>query len=124
MDVLLVVMGAILVLLGLWDMFHSLLHPRGRGPLSQGVLRGVWALSRSTGHRFGSAAGPASMVGVTILWVLLQVGGWALIYLPQVPTGFSYGPGVDPSRYPDVMQAILFSAVTLSTLGFGDVVPT
>ncbi len=119
----LTISGVILILVGLWDMFHSLLHPRGRGTLSHAVLQGVWALSRSLKHRFGSAAGPAGMVVVTILWVLLQVVGWALIYLPQVPSGFSYGPGVDPARYPDVMQALVVSAVTLSTLGFGDVVP-
>ncbi len=124
MSTFLTVMGAVLILLGLWDMFRSLLYPRGRGALGHGVLKGVWALSRSSGHRFGSAAGPAGMVVVTIIWVILQVAGWALIYLPQVPSGFTYGLGIDPSRYPDVLQALYISAVTLATLGFGDVVPT
>lgn len=116
--------GAILILVGLWDMFHSLLHPRGKGPLSHGVLSGVWAVSRSTRHRFGSAAGPGAMVAVTVLWVFLQIAGWALIYLPHVPEGFSYGPGMDPDRYSDVLEACYISMVALSTLGFGDVVPT
>ncbi len=123
MSIVLTIIGAFLILLGLWDMFHSLLHPRGRGSVSHAILQGVWALSRSLHHRFGSAAGPAGMVVVTILWVLFQVVGWALIYLPHIPGGFSYGPGVDPARYPDLMQALVVSAVTLSTLGFGDVVP-
>ena len=123
MSTFLTVMGAMLILLGLWDMFRSLLYPRGRGALSHGVMKGAWALSRSSGHRFGAAAGPASMVVVTITWVVLQVVGWALIYLPQVPAGFAYSSGIDPSRYPDVLQALYISAVTLATLGFGDVVP-
>ena len=120
----LTIAGGALIVVGLSDMFHSLLHPRGRGRLSHAVLKGVWAMSGSTGHRFGSAAGPAGMVVVIIVWVMLQVVGWALIYLPQVPVGFFYGPGVDSSRYPDLMQALYISAVTLATLGFGDVVPT
>ncbi len=124
MMLVLTILGAVLILVGLNDMFHSLLHPRGRGAVSHAVLGGVWSLSRSLGHRFGSGAGPAAMVAVTVLWVVLQVVGWAMIYLPHVPAGFSYGPGVDPARYPEVMQALYFSAVTLSTLGFGDVVAT
>lgn len=85
MSTFLTVMGAMLILLGLWDMFRSLLYPRGRGALSHGVMKGAWALSRSSGHRFGAAAGPASMVVVTITWVVLQVVGWALIYLQAFP---------------------------------------
>lgn len=124
MTAFLTVIGAFLILLGLVDMFHTLLHPRGRGHLSHGLLSGVWALSRRTKHRFGSAAGSAGMVAVTVVWVALQVLGWALVYLPHIPEGFSYGPGVDPSRYPEPAQAIYISAVTLATLGFGDVVAT
>lgn len=123
-DVVLIVTGSALVLVGLWDMFHSLLHPRGRGTLSNTLQKIVWTLSRKTGHRFGSSAGPAGMVVVTLVWVVLQVVGWALIYLPRIPEGFTYGSGVDPDRYPDVLQAISVSAVILATLGFGDVVPT
>ncbi len=124
MTVVLTILGAVLILTGLNDMFHSLLHPRGSGVISHAILRGIWRVSRSLGHRFGSGAGPAAMVAVTVLWVILQVVGWALIYLPHVPAGFSYGPGVDPARYPEAMQALYISAVTLSTLGFGDVVAT
>ena len=120
------VLGAALavVLLGLFDMYHSLMHPSGKGPLSARVLAAVWRLSRATGHRLGSAVGPAGMIAVVVLWVLLQGVGWALVYLPHVPGGFVYSSGVDPAEYPDAAEALYVSLVTLATLGFGDVVAT
>lgn len=124
MDAVLTVAGAAVVVIGLRDMFHTLLRPTGRGRLSALVLLGMWKASRATGHRFGSAVGPAAMVAVVLLWVLLQVLGWALIYLPHVPGGFTYSAGVSQADYPNLLQAVYFSAVTLSTLGYGDVVAT
>ncbi len=117
-------LGIGIVALGLWDIYHSLLHPSGSGALGGRVQSAVWWLSRSTGHRFGSAVGPASMITVVLLWVVLQGVGWALVYLPHVPGGFTYAPGVDPVDYPDAVDALYVSLVTLATLGFGDVVAT
>ena len=37
--------------------------------------------------------------------------------------GFSYSEGIDPDVYPDAFEALYFSLVSLSTLGFGEVVP-
>ncbi|GAA1767023.1 potassium channel family protein [Kocuria aegyptia] len=124
MDVLMTLLGIAVVLLGLWDMYHSLLHPSGTGALGGRVQAAVWRMSKRTGHRFGSAVGPGSMITVVVLWVLLQGVGWALVYLPHVPAGFTYSPGVDPGDYPDVVGALYISLVTLATLGFGDVVAT
>ncbi|MEX5300750.1 potassium channel family protein [Kocuria sabuli] len=124
MDVLTTLLGIAIVLVGLWDMYHSLLHPSGTGALGGRVQAGIWWISRRTGHRFGSAVGPGSMITVVVLWVLLQGVGWALVYLPHVPGGFTYSPGVDPADYPDVVGALYISLVTLATLGFGDVVAT
>ena len=42
MDIVLSVAGVLVILLGLRDMFHSLLHPKGQGGLSRGVLTGLW----------------------------------------------------------------------------------
>ncbi|MFE7630824.1 potassium channel family protein [Kocuria sp. NPDC057446] len=64
------------------------------------------------------------MITVVVLWVLLQGVGWALVYLPHVPGGFTYSPGVDPADCPDPVEALYISFVTLATLGFGDVVAT
>lgn len=122
MSVVLTLTGIGLIVVGLRDMFHTLLHPKGQGRLSGLVLRGLWRLSRASGHRLGSSVGPGAMVAVILLWVALQVLGWGLIYLPHVPDGFLYSPGVDPGDYSDLVQALYLSAVTMTTLGYGDVV--
>lgn len=124
MQVLLTVLGAVITVLGLRDMYHSLLHPSGKGALSHWVMSAVWTVSKRTGHRFGSAVGPGAMVAVVVLWVALQAVGWALVYLPHVPGGFVYSSGVDAARYDDVAESLYVSLVTLATLGFGDVVAT
>ena len=123
MGLLLTLAGFALIALGFRDVFDSLLHPSGEGSLSRTLLRTVWRLSRRTGHRLGSAAGPAAMVLVIIVWVLLQGLGWALVYIPHIPDGFVYSPGVDPARYPEFLEGLYLSFVSLSTVGFGDVAP-
>jgi hypothetical protein len=124
MSVVLTIVGIVIILFGLMDMFHTLLHPSGQGHLSGLVLAVAWRFSKMIGHRFGSSLGPAAMVTVILLWVAIQGTGWALIYYPHIPGGFMYSPGVDPAAYPDLHEAFYISFVTLSTLGYGDVVAT
>lgn len=121
MDVVFTVLGIAIILVALRDMFHTLLHPAGSGGISSVVLSVAWRLSRATGHRFGPIVGPAGMVVVIGIWVALQVVGWALIYLPGVPEAFTYSPGVNPAAYSDFAEALYFSFVTFTTVGFGDV---
>ena len=124
MDALLTALGIALVLFGLIDAFQTLLHPSGEGPLARRVLGIVWRVSRLSRHRFGSLAGPLAGVAIVGSWTLLQVFGWALIYLPHVPEGFAYATGIEPTRFNAFSESLYVSLVTLSTLGFGDVVAT
>jgi len=124
MDVLYTALGVGLVLFGLNDVFHNLLYPSGRGTLSHWVLQLVWWLSRRTGHRFGSLAGPFGVMAVIVLWTLLQAAGWALVFYPHVPENYLYSEGLDAARYSNLAEAFYISLVTLGTLGFGDVVPS
>lgn len=124
MDIAFSIVGVSVIAVGLVDMFRTLLHPRGEWDVSNTVISALWSVSRRLGHRFGSAVGPAGMVAAVLVWVLLQGLGWALIYLPHVPGGFTYSSGIDPGRYPDFLEALYVSLVTLATLGFGDMVAT
>lgn len=124
MNIVLTIAGIVVIVIGLRDMFHMLLHPRGKGALSQLVFSGVWKTSKTLGHRFGSGVGPAAMVAVIVMWVMLQAVGWTLIYYPHIPGGFSYSSGIDEAAYPDAVEALYVSLLTLGTLGYGDVVAT
>lgn len=122
-DILLTILGLAIVAGTLIDIFHRLFHPSGRGQLSHLIAAGVWRFSKLFGDRFGHSAGPLAVVTVIIAWALLQALGWALIYYPHVPEGFSYSPSINPQWYSVPAEALYISLVTLATLGFGDVVP-
>ncbi|MDY0908167.1 potassium channel family protein [Microbacterium sp. CFBP9034] len=119
MPVLSVLAGVTLVVIALNDVFHTLLRPTATGRLSAFVFRGVWAVTRT---RRRTTSGPLTILATVTVWLVLITVGWALIYLPWMPDGFSYS-GVDPQNYSPFAEAIGFSLVALTTLGLGDVVP-
>jgi hypothetical protein len=84
MNVLSVVVGVALILVGLRDVFHTLFHPAGRGGVSTWVMRGTWRVSRWPRGSPSPLAGPVGIVLVIVVWAALQVFGWTLIYLPQI----------------------------------------
>ncbi|MHA7284525.1 potassium channel family protein [Arthrobacter sp. TMS2-4] len=118
------VLGFIIIGVGLRDVFHTLLHPSGQGGLTKAAMNSTWRISKPLGLKAASLAGPFGIVAVILLWAALQILGWALVYYPHVPQGFTYADGINPSRYPDFIEALYISTVTLSTLGFGDVIAT
>ena len=125
MPVILTVLGALLVLVTLRDVFHTLWRPAGSGTVSTLIMRGVWwvggrPLLRSV---LRPVVGPAAMLAVILVWTVLVTLGWALIYLPALPEGFVHGTGVDPLERGLWAEALYLSLVTLATLGYGDVVP-
>ncbi|MCB5283336.1 MULTISPECIES: potassium channel family protein [unclassified Arthrobacter] len=122
MDWMFTVLGIALIVLGANDVFHTLLHPSGQGRVSRLCIDSTWRVAHALGSRALSVAGPVAVVAVIVLWAALQALGWALIYFPHVPGGFVYAAGVDQSRYGNFLEALYFSVVTLSTVGFGDVV--
>lgn len=116
-------LGVGVVLLVLRDMFHTLLHPQGHGQLSRAVMRFTWWLTRRAGRLGMELAGPFTMLAVIAAWAVLMVTGWALVYLPHLPSSFSYATGLDPSVRSPAADALYLSLVTGATLGFGDLVP-
>ncbi|GHJ96883.1 hypothetical protein SNE510_64020 [Streptomyces sp. NE5-10] len=59
-------LGALLVLVILRDVFHTLWHPTRHGGLSRVVMRTVWRVSAHRGSRWRPAglAGPLGLVAV------------------------------------------------------------
>ena len=113
--------GVVLVVVALNDVFHTLLRPSATGRLTSLVSRTVWATTN--GHRrLAVVSGPLTILATIAVWLTLVALGWALIYLPHVPEGFSYS-GIDPSEYSPFAEAVSFSLVALTTLGLGDVAP-
>lgn len=117
------VLGAALIAIVLLDVFHTLWHPSGQGRLGHKLMALVWRLTRRRRPRLRQLGGPLSMVTVTLTWVVLVALGAALLYWPHLPDGFSYAAGLDPLRG-EFLDAIYLSLVTVTTLGFGDIVPT
>ncbi|WP_236783110.1 potassium channel family protein [Arthrobacter sp. QXT-31] len=119
-DVLWTVTGAGLILLMLVNVFYTLLYPHGSGPVCRTIMRGCWHLSKLTRGGASSIAAPVAMASVIGAWATMAVLGWALLYLPHLPEHFIYGDGVP--RQADFLEAAYISMVTLSTVGFGEVV--
>jgi hypothetical protein len=116
--------GAVLVLLVLRDVVHTLWHPSGRRGLSRRLMQVLWRAGRRTRSRSGTGflGGPMAMVVVVLAWVVLLVLGFASVYWAHLPDGFVYGSGLAPGRA-RLLDAVYLSLVTLATLGFGDIVP-
>jgi hypothetical protein len=119
-DALWTVLGVGLILLMLADVFHTLLYPHGSGPVGRTIMRGFWLLSRRARGRASTIAAPLAMAAVIGAWASLAALGWALLYLPHLPDGFVYEDRV-PQRG-DFAEALYISLVTLSTVGFGEIV--
>ncbi|MGW5342735.1 ion channel [Streptomyces sp. HUAS TT3] len=118
-------LGVVLVLLVLRDVFHTLWHPTRHGGLSRLVMMGLWRLSaRLPGSRRASGlTGPLAMVAVVAVWTLTVVVGWALVYSRHMPDGFTYTAGLEPAEHARFIDALYVSLVTVSTLGLGDIAP-
>lgn len=113
--------GCLVLVWVLNDIFRTLARPGTQGLVSRAVLRPVWRLSRR-GTR-ASLAGPIAMLCVITAWGMLASLGWALIYWPQIPDGFTFTSPPPDGLGQTWLEAVYMSLVTISTLGFGDVVP-
>ncbi|RSS89526.1 two pore domain potassium channel family protein [Streptomyces sp. WAC05292] len=117
--------GVGMVLYVLRDVFHTLWHPTRHGGLSRLIMTGAWRLSGrlAAGRRASGLAGPLAMVGVVATWALTVVVGWALVYWPHMPGGFTYTAGLEPAEHARFVDALYVSLVHVSTLGLGDIAP-
>jgi hypothetical protein len=118
------VAGAALILVALRDVFDVLFNESGRAVLAHGVTRGVRRAFRTVAKRrraLFSMAGPFALLAVVATWALLLIVGWALVFLPHMPDGFTLSSGVDQTH--PLIDSLYTSMVTLATVGFGDITP-
>ncbi|WP_234835065.1 potassium channel family protein [Mycolicibacterium stellerae] len=119
------VMGVLLIVVVVRDVFHTLFHPIGHGSIAPQVMKFVWWLLRlfPADRRIASLTGPLGIALVVLTWGALAVVGWSLLYLAQMPDGFAFGSELDPADRNAVFDSLYVSLVTIGTLGFGDIVP-
>lgn len=117
--------GLLLVLLVTVDAVITVLHPTHRGPVTYLTGATVWATTRALARAVGwprllSGAGPLAVVAVFGVWTALMWCGWALVYLPNLGA-LSYDSSV-PYGSHTFLTALYVSGMSLTTVGFGDVV--
>lgn len=121
--------GVGLILLVIYDIYATILHSRSRsGPIAETLNSTIWQaalaiafkLSRHSRHRLLNSIGPLLLPVLIVFLVFLLIFGFALIYYPRMPAEFIVGPA---STGDGLMEAIYFSGVTLSTVGYGDIAP-
>jgi len=120
------VVGSLIVVVVVRDVFHTLFHPIGHGSIAPQLMKFVWWLLRlfHPDRRIASLTGPLGIALVVLTWGALAVLGWAMLYFAQMPDGFAYSSELNPAERHDVFDALYLSLVTVGTLGFGDIVPT
>jgi len=123
------VAGGLLLAIVARDVHVSILHSSGRnGPLSRILTRSIWYVARWSSfrlvrqqrHKRLSSIGPVLMPFLIGLYIILLIIGFGLIYYPHMPEHFTINQEATSSR---AIEALYFSGITLTTLGYGDIVP-
>lgn len=127
MNVVAVIMGLGLVGWVLKDTFETLLATNlkaGRFSLTRAYYRALWRTYRGicvrlkserTREKWLGVFGPASFLGLLIVWVLLEIFAWGLVWW-----GLRDGFGTELSSFAD---AWYYAGVVYFSVGFGDILP-
>src|SRR5437868_3113621 len=123
------IIGALLIAIGLWDVFETIVLPRRvtrRVRLARQFYRATWNPWRFTAHlirkrkrreTFLSIYGPISLLALLTVWALTVVVGFALVHLAL---GSSIGHTTEHSGF---FTDLYYSGTTFFTLGLGDIAP-
>ena len=129
MDLAWTLLGIVVILIGLVDVFFAVLQHDAIGFLTPKLYRWSWVAARTvTGPLptpvrsfIRSLAAPGMVVLTLVVWLGTQLVGFALLFYPGVLDGeFAVGADLRPS----FGVALYASAVTLSSLASTDVFPT
>ncbi len=128
MDVLWVLLGVAVILVGLVDMFVAVLHYDAVSFLTPRLYRWTWVATRNLTRPMPSRlagglralAAPWMVVLTLGVWLGTQALGFALVYYPGVTAnGLVVGGGLRRS----FGAALVFSSATLASLSFSDLLP-
>jgi hypothetical protein len=120
-------LGIALIAAALRDIFDVLFHPLGRGVIARRVVRAMSALAARPSHGARTLrllAGPLGYIAVIATWTTLLAIGWALVFLSQLPDGFTFDAALDPGEHSGFLDALYVSLVNLTSLGYGDIAPS
>ena len=123
------VVGIVLILLGVLDVFFTVLHYDGFGFLSSRLYNSLFNtvrfLTRPLPRKYRSLglsmAAPLMVPATVTAWILLISFGYAFVYYQSIDAKTFYfsSPGLEPS----FLEALYLSGTAISTVGFGDITP-
>lgn len=129
MDLAWTLLGIAVILVGLVDVFFAVLQHDAIGFLTPKLYRWSWVAVRTLTQplptqlrsSIRSLAAPGMVLLTLVVWLGTQLLGFALVYYPGVMANeFTLGSDLQAS----FGVAVYVSAVTLSSLGSTDVLPT
>ncbi len=123
MEFYLAIPGAFLIAIPAVDLFRELFQPSARGFLSVLLSNLIWRVMRTPARRsrkFAALAGPVIMVVTIMAWLFSSIIGWGFLIMSQMQSGKSF---IVMHEGQQLVDAIYLSLVTISTLGYGDIVP-
>jgi len=129
LKILVQILGIILVLAALTDVFLTVLYARiGTGIITPSMSAGLFRLFKKLARLFPryrdpllSFAGPTLMVSIVIIWVSMLILGVSLFIWPRLGTSIQSRSGPTPT---DFITAITYSGNSLTTAGNQDLSPT
>jgi hypothetical protein len=113
------IIGIVLIVAAIQDVFHTLFHPAKQGNISDRIARSIWRIIRKGIPRSLELAGPLAFTGTVLFWVISIIIGFALLYAPVLPQQFVYASGLNRFAYGSFLGALDLSIGSLITLSTG-----
>jgi hypothetical protein len=119
MNIALTILGIVLILEAVRDVFHTLFNPSNQGDFSDWIAQGIWRGTKRILPRALNYAGPVAFVSVVLYWTVSMIMGFALIYRPRISHIMAFTSGLDRTDYQSFAGALNASVGSLISLSTG-----